>query len=88
MRHHGWKRSKVRGSSSSSSSSRIVDRRQEMADATQQLRTEMNETINGRIDMLSIINTALQNVSAKLCWHQKPHRISDLTRCERSNDKG
>ena len=42
-----------------------------------QLRTEMNETVNRRIDMLSSINTALQKVSAKLAV-SKPHRISDL----------
>ena len=37
---------------------------QDMTDVKQQLRAEMNETANGRIDMLSSINTALQNVSA------------------------
>ena len=40
--------------------------RQEMSDVIQQLRTEMNETVSGRIDMLSSINRALQKVSAKL----------------------
>ena len=39
--------------------------RQEMTDVIQQLRTEMNETVNGRMDMLNSINTALQNVSTK-----------------------
>ena len=60
-----------------------------MADVMQQLRTEMNETVNGRIDVLSSINTALQKVSAKLAV-SKPYRISDLIprRWEGSNDKG
>ena len=39
--------------------------RQEMTDVIQQLRTKMNETVNGRMDMLNSINTALQNVSKK-----------------------
>ena len=61
--------------------------RQEMADVIQQFRKEMNETVNGRIDMLSI-NTALQNVSAKPAA-SKPYRISDLMprNWEGSNDK-
>ena len=37
----------------------------------------MNETVNGRIDIWSSINTALQKVSAKPVV-SKPHRISDL----------
>ena len=36
-----------------------------MTDKVQELRTEMNEVVNGRVDMLSSINTALQKVSAK-----------------------
>ena len=48
-----------------------------MTDVIQQLRTEMNETVNDRIDMLSSINTALQNVSAKPMV-SKPYRISDF----------
>ena len=51
--------------------------RQEVEDVIQQLRTEMNETINGRMDMLNSINTALQNVSTKTN-DSKPCRISDL----------
>ena len=51
--------------------------RQEMTDVIQQLRTEKNETVNGRMDMLNSINTALQNVSTKTTDF-KPHRISDL----------
>ena len=51
--------------------------RQEMTDVIQQLRTEMNETVNGRMDMLNSINTALQNVSTKTTDF-KPYRISDF----------
>ena len=63
--------------------------RQEMTDVIQQLRTEMNETVNGRMDMLNSINTALQNVSTKTTDF-KPYRISDLIprNWEGSNDKG
>ena len=59
------------------------------AAAARQLRAEMNETVNGRIDMLSSINTALQNVSAKLVV-SKPYRISDFIprNWEVSNDNG
>ena len=62
--------------------------RQEMTDVIQQLRTEMNETVNGRIDMLNSINTALQNVSKKTT-DSKPYRISDLIprNWEGSNEK-
>ena len=51
--------------------------RQEMADVIQQLRTEMNEKINGRMDMLNSISTATQNVSMKTN-DSKPYRISDF----------
>ena len=51
--------------------------RQEMADVIQQLRTEMNERINGRMDMLNSISTAIQDVSMKTNDSQ-PYRISDL----------
>ena len=63
--------------------------RQEMTDVIQQLRTEMNETVNGRKDMLNSINTALQNVSTKTTDF-KPYRISDLIsrNLEGSNEKG
>ena len=63
--------------------------RQEMTDVMQQLRTEMNETVNGRMDMLNSINTALQNVSTKTT-DSKPYRISDLIprNWEGSNEKG
>ena len=62
--------------------------RQEMTDVTQQLLAEMNEAINGRIDMLSSINTthqSLQNPAAS-----KPNRISDFIprNWEGSNYKG
>ena len=63
--------------------------RQEMTDVIQQLRTEMNETVNGRMDMLNSINTALQNVSTKTN-DSKPYRISDLIprNWEGNNEKG
>ena len=48
-----------------------------MADVIQQLRTEMNEKVNGRMDMLNSISTAIQNVSMKTN-DSKPYRISDL----------
>ena len=44
---------------------------------TQQLGAEMSETAHGRIDMLSSINTALQNVSAKPAA-SKPFRTIDV----------
>ena len=51
--------------------------RQEMADVIQQLRTEMSEKINGRMDMLNSISTAIQNMSVKTNDF-KPYKISDL----------
>ena len=38
--------------------------RQEVADVMHQFRTEMNERINGRLDMLNSISTAIQGMSA------------------------
>ena len=38
--------------------------RQERADVMQQVRTELNEAVNDRLDMLNGIATALQRVSA------------------------
>ena len=63
--------------------------RQEVADVIQQLRTEMNETTNGRMDMLNSISTAIQNVSMKTN-DSKPYRISDLIprNWEGNNEKG
>ena len=63
--------------------------RQEMADVVQQLRVEMNETVNGRMDMLNSISTAIQNVSMKTN-DSKPYRISDLIprNWEGNNEKG
>ena len=63
--------------------------RQEVTDVIQQLRTEMNETVSGRIDMLNSINTALQKVSSKPLVSE-PYRISDLIprNWEGSNAKG
>ena len=63
--------------------------RQEMTDVIQQLRTEMNETVNGRMDMLNSINTARQNVSMKTT-HFKPYLITYLIprNWEGSNEEG
>ena len=63
--------------------------RQEEADARQQLRAEMTGTIHSRVDMLSSINTALQNIAAKP-GDSKPDRISDLIprNWEGNNEKG
>ena len=64
--------------------------RREMADVIQQLRAEVNESINGRMDMLNCINAALQNASTRPA-ESKPYRISDLIlprNWERSNEKG
>ena len=60
-----------------------------MADVIQRLRTEMNETVNGRMDMLNSISTAIQNVSTKTN-DSKPYRISDLIprNWEGNNEKG
>ena len=49
--------------------------RQAMADVVQQFRNGLNETVNGRVDMLNGIATALQSVSAKPAASQ-PYRIS------------
>ena len=59
-----------------------------MTDVIRQFRVEVNERVCGIVDMLSSINTALKNVSAKPSA-SKPHRISDLIprNCEGSNDK-
>ena len=51
--------------------------RQEVTEVIQQLRTEMNDMVNGRMDMLTSINAALQNVSTKADY-SKPYRISGL----------
>ena len=51
--------------------------RQEVADVTQQLRAEVNESINGRMDMMNSIGAALQRVTAKSA-ESKQYRISDL----------
>ena len=47
---------------------------QEVADVIQQLRTDMNETVNGRMDMLNSINTALQSVSTKIIDLKPSHQ--------------
>ena len=51
--------------------------------------TDMNETVDGKIDVMSSINTSLQNESATPAA-SKPNRITDLIprNWEGSNDKG
>ena len=51
--------------------------RQEVTDVIQQLRTEMNEKINSRMDMLNSISTAMQSMSVRPSDF-KPYKISDL----------
>ena len=60
-----------------------------MADVIQQFRTEMNERINGRMDMLNSISTAIQGMLAKPNVF-KPYKISDLIprTWEGNNEKG
>ena len=60
-----------------------------MADGIQQLRTEMNERIYGRMDILNSISTAIQNMSVKTNDF-KPYKISDLIprNWEGNNEKG
>ena len=62
--------------------------RQEMTDVIQQLHTEMNQTVNGRIDMLSSIGTALQQVSANPVVPSHTESSAIPRNCEGSNDKG
>ena len=63
--------------------------RQEVADVMQQFRTEMNERINGRMDMMNTISAAMQGMSAKSSVF-KPYKISDLIprTWEGNNEKG
>ena len=63
--------------------------RQDVTDVIQQWIVEVDETVSGRMDMLSSINTTLQNMSAKPIA-SRPHRITDfLSRnWDGSNDKG
>ena len=63
--------------------------REEVADVIQQFRTEMNERINGRMDMLNSISTAIQSMSTRPNVF-KPYKISDLIprTWEGNNGKG
>ena len=51
--------------------------RQEVADVIQQLRAELKDAINGRMEMRNNMSAALQRVTAKPA-ESKPYRISDL----------
>ena len=52
--------------------------RQELADSAQRIREEMHATINGRVDAMNSISSALQRISAGLAETAKPRKISDL----------
>ena len=52
--------------------------RQEIADSMQQVREEMHTAINGRLDAISSISSAMQRLSAGSAETAKPYRISDL----------
>ena len=52
--------------------------RQEIADSLQRVREEMHTAINGRLDAISSISSAMQRLSAGPAEAAKPYRISDL----------
>ena len=64
--------------------------RQEMADSLQRVREEMHTAINGRLDAINSMSSALQRLSAGPAETAKPYRISDLIpKCwDGSHDKG
>ena len=64
--------------------------RQEMADSSQRVREEMHTAINGRLDAISSISSAMQRLSAGLAETAEPCRISDLIpkSWDGSHDKG
>ena len=63
--------------------------RQEVADVIQQLRAEVNEAINDRMDTMNSSSAALQRMTAKPA-ESKPYRISDFIprNWEEGNEKG
>ena len=52
--------------------------RQEIADSLQRVHEEMHMAVNGRLDAVSNISSAMQRLSAGPAEMAKPHRISDL----------
>ena len=52
--------------------------RQELADSLQRVREEMHTAINGRLDAISSIPSAIQRLSTGPAETSKPYRISDL----------
>ena len=52
--------------------------RQEIADSLQRARQEMHTAINGRLDTISSISSAMQRLSAGPAETAKLYRISDL----------
>ena len=52
--------------------------RQEIADSLQRVREEMHTPINGRLDAINSISSAMQRLSAGPAETAMPFRISDL----------
>ena len=52
--------------------------RRELADSLHRVREEMHIAINGRLDAISSISSAMQMISARTVETAKPNRISDL----------
>ena len=52
--------------------------RQEIADSFQRVREEMHTAINGRLDAISSISSAMQRLSVGPAETAKPYRIIDL----------
>ena len=92
MRSPGGEALEIRGSNSSRT---VASRhghhiRQEMADSLQRVREGMHTAINGRLDAISSISSAMQRLSACTAETVKPSRISDLIpkSWDGSHDKG
>ena len=64
--------------------------RQEMTHSLQRVREEMHTAINGRLDAISSISSAMQRLSAGAAEKAKLYRISDLIpkSWDGSHDKG
>ena len=63
--------------------------RQELADAVVQIRNEMRNEVNGRLDLLNSMTTAILNIATASSNGTRPHKISDLIpkNWEGSNEK-
>ena len=64
--------------------------RQEIADSLQRVREETHTAINGRLDAISSISSAMQGISAGPAESAKPYRINDMIpkSWNGSHDKG